>query len=249
MWPAVKPGASALMQYSGSLDTSGTVFGAQALQRMKFPWSQNLMINPPDGISTATLANLVQSVRLISLWILVKFLDPIQSVSIMILVGWILTGIAAFSLARYMKASTFGAFAAGLICESLPWMREKVMTHVAYVYMCIPLFLMLLGLKFLENRELKYFLQYLWVLVASFFFDLYWFSFSVILTLFFLLVFSFQSIDSATINENSDSHIKLSERGMSTVVKDLVVIHLMLIGVLSSIMQITGAIFHRSFKI
>jgi hypothetical protein len=216
MWPAVKPGASALMQYTGSLDTSGTVFGAQALRRMKFPWSQNLMINPPDGISTVTLANLVQSVRLISLWILVKFLDPIQSVSIMVLVGWILTGIAAFSLARYLKASTLGAFAAGLICESLPWMREKAMTHVAYVYMCIPLFLILLGLKFLENRERKYFLQYLLVLAASFFFDLYWFAFSVILTLFFLLIFTFQKVDSATFNSNSESHIKLSTRAIKT---------------------------------
>jgi hypothetical protein len=212
MWPAVKPGASALMQYSGSLDTSGTVFGAQALQRMKFPWSQNLMINPPDGISTTTLANLVQSLRLILLWLLVKFLDPIQSVSIMVLVGWILTGIAAFSLARYLKASMFGAFAAGLICESLPWMREKAMTHVAYVYICIPLFLILLGLKFLENRERKCLLQYLLVLVASFFFDLYWFAFSVILTLLFLLIFTFQKIDSTTFKSDSDSHFELNNR-------------------------------------
>ena len=214
MWPAVKPGASALMQYSGSLDTSGTVFGAQALQRMKFPWSQNLMINPPDGISTATLANLVQSLRLISLWILVKFLDPIQSVSIMVLVGWILTGIAAFSLARYLKARMFGAFAAGLICESLPWMREKAMTHVAYVYMCIPLFLILLGLKFLVNRERKYLLQYLLVLVASFFFDLYWFAFSVILTLLILLIFTFQKLDPATFYSHTASHSKLSKKGI-----------------------------------
>jgi hypothetical protein len=212
MWPAVKPGASALMQNSGSLDTSGTVFGAQALQRMKFPWSQNLMINPPDGISTTTLANLVQSLRLILLWLLVKFLDPIQSVSIMVLVGWILTGIAAFSLARYLKASMFGAFAAGLICESLPWMREKAMTHVAYVYICIPLFLILLGLKFLENRERKCLLQYLLVLVASFFFDLYWFAFSVILTLLFLLIFTFQKIDSTTFKSDSDSHFELNNR-------------------------------------
>jgi hypothetical protein len=216
MWPAVKPGASALMQYSGSLDTSGTVFGAQALRRMKFPWSQNMLVNPPDGIPTVTLANLVQSVRLISLWILVKLIDPIQSVSIMVLVGWILTGIAAFSLARYLKASTLGAFAAGLICESLPWMREKAMTHVAYVYMCIPLFLILLGLKFLENRERKYFLQYLLVLATSFFFDLYWFAFSVILTLFFLLIFTFQKVDSATFNSNSESQIKLSTRSIKT---------------------------------
>ncbi len=178
-----------MMQYSGRLDTSGTVFGAQALQRMKFPWSQNLMINPPEGISTITLANLVQSMRLIVLWVLVRFFDPIYSVNLMILTGWVLTGIAAFCLARHLSANIAGAFAAGLICESLPWMREKVMTHVAYTYMCIPLILILIGLKYLEHGKKKHLFQYGVVLLGTFFFDLYWFAFSVILTLLFLVFF------------------------------------------------------------
>ena len=74
--------------------------------------------------------------------------------------------------------SMFSALFVGLLIEVLPWVREKAMTHVAYVYLCIPLFTVLLTLKVLDSRSKRNAFHLAVFVGALTMFDLYWFYFS-----------------------------------------------------------------------
>ena len=175
MWPCLLPGTSSMLQYSAILDTSGTVAIAQMLQKMPYPWSTNFMQNAPLGESFWSPPMLTQSVHWLFFWLETRFMSPLLAVNVFIWIGWVLSGIAGYTLARYLKMSMFSALFVGLLIEVLPWVREKAMTHVAYVYLCIPLFTVLLTLKVLDSRSKRNLFHLAVFICALTMFDLYWF--------------------------------------------------------------------------
>lgn len=181
------PGASSLLQFSSRLDSSGTVRQAQILSRMGTLWSHNFLDNAPSGVSFWNTSSISQSLQFVALWTLTRVFSPILSVNLWILMGWILSGLAAYFLAKKIGASYFGSISAALFCESLPWMREKAMTHMSYVFLGIPLFALILMMKVSENPTLKR-VSYLAIfIIGTLFFDLYWFYFTVIIFVVYLI--------------------------------------------------------------
>jgi hypothetical protein len=187
MWPTILPGTGSMMQYSHILDTSGTVAIVQALDRMQFPWSVNVMANAPIGESFWGLSRMVQSIQWLVLWSLTRFCSAILAVNLFIFIGWVLTGVSIFVLSRYLKLSILSATICGVLVQMLPWVREKAMTHVAYVYLCVPIFAILLLFKVQSTPNRVNFSKLFGYLVLTAFFDLYWFYINIVITFVFLL--------------------------------------------------------------
>jgi len=183
----IATGTSSLLQYSSRLDSSGTVRQAQILNRMGTLWSPNFLDNAPSGVSFWNTSSISQSVQWVALWTLTRVFSPILSVNLWILMGWILSGLAAYFLAKKIGASYLGSISAALFCESLPWMREKAMTHMSYVFLCIPLFALILMMKVSENPTLKGVSYLVIFIIGTLFFDLYWFYFTVIILVVYLI--------------------------------------------------------------
>lgn len=171
------------MQYSPILDTSGTVRIAQMLKSMSSIWSQNRMVNAPIGNPFWTIPYVPSAINWIVLWVLTRIFDPFFSVSVWIWVGWVLSGLVVYWIAREVGVHVYGAIFSGVLVQCLPWMREKVMTHNAYVFLCVPLITVLLLLKFSKTPSTKLLKLLGLAMALTFFFDLYWFFFDLFLTL------------------------------------------------------------------
>lgn len=121
------------------------------------------------------------AINWIALWVSTRVFDPFFSVSIWIWAGWVLSGLVGYWIAREVGVHFYGAILSGVLVETLPWMREKVMTHIAYVFVCVPLIVILILFKFSKNPSVKL-LKLLGLAIAiTFFFDLYWFFFNLYL--------------------------------------------------------------------
>lgn len=177
MYPCLIPGSSSILKGQEATDLNGTVFQAQILKNMALPWSSNQMLNAPTGERFWNVFAVPQAIHWGVLWSLTRFLSPVLALNYWLLTGWIISGVSAYVLARYIKVSVFGSLLAGLLVEMLPWLREKASTHMAYVFLCVPLFAVLLALRHFDNPSKRSFLLIVGYLGLIFFFDLYWFYF------------------------------------------------------------------------
>ena len=121
------------------------------------------------------------AINWVALWVSTRVFDPFFSVSIWIWAGWVISGLVVYLIAREVGVHFYGAILSGVLVETLPWMREKVMTHNAYVFLCVPLITVLLLLKFSKTPSTKLLKLLGLAVVLTFFFDLYWFFFNVYL--------------------------------------------------------------------
>lgn len=159
-------------------DILGTVRQSQVLNSMKTPWSLNILDNAPQGISYWNLPAMVQGVNWVAIWLLNLVLPPIQAVTWWVWIGWVFSGLSVYWLAKKIGANEFGAVSAAIFFEMLPWVREKASTHIAYVFICIPVIAVLLLFRYEEkSTKLRLFSLLLFVVTIGFF-DLYWFYFS-----------------------------------------------------------------------
>lgn len=173
---------------TNSLDPGLYMWVAQSLERMPLPWSINHMVNVPNGAPFWSLSFVVNGVLWLSLWIETRFIPPMLAFNILIWSGWVLSGLAAFALAKYLGSSILGAISAGLFVESLPWMREKVLTHFEYTFFCMPLFIVLLTLRWVDFPSRKRLAQLVSFQIFLFFFSLYWFYMCAVVVAVILLV-------------------------------------------------------------
>jgi hypothetical protein len=174
MWPALNPHNTATMQITGN-EPGSTLWVAQSLKQMTFPWSINHLVNAPHGAQFWSLSFVVNGVLWLALWVETRFISPMLAFNILVWTGWVLSGLAAYALAKYLGSTNLGAVSAGLFVESLPWMREKVLTHFEYTFFCMPLFIVLLTLRWVDLPSRKRFLHLVSFQIFLFFFSLYWF--------------------------------------------------------------------------
>jgi len=177
MYPCLVPGSNSILKGQEATDLNGTVFQAQMLKNMAFPWATNQLLNAPTGESFWNVFAVPQAIHWGALWSLTRFLSPVLAVNFWLLIGWILSGVSAYVLARYIKVSVYGSLVAGLLVEMLPWLREKASTHMAYVFLCVPLFALLLALKHFDHPSKRTLISIIGYISLIFFFDLYWFYF------------------------------------------------------------------------
>ena len=181
MFPALFSG-NTLMVSKTTSDVGHYVWVAQQLNEMKFPWSRNMLIGAPNGAPFWSPASVVNGLYWIVLWLLTRIVPPIVSVNLTLLIGWILSGVCAYVLAKKIGANYVGAIAAGISLQMLPWFREKLLAHPLYIFWCVPIIALILALKFIKQPEFKNLFFLALFLILSFFIDLYWFWYSVDIT-------------------------------------------------------------------
>jgi hypothetical protein len=213
MYPCLVPGSISILKGQEATDLNGTVFQAQMLKNMAFPWSTNQLLNAPSGERFWNVFAVPQAIHWGALWSLTRFLSPVLALNYWLLIGWILSGVSAYVLARYIKVSVYGSLVAGLLVEMLPWLREKASTHMAYVFLCVPLFAVLLALRHFDDPSKRSFLSIIGYLGLIFFFDLYWFYF-VLMIFCLIAIMNIKSIFSRF--KGLPSRLKLTISGIAS---------------------------------
>ena len=145
------PGSTGLLSSSNRSDIFGTVRQSQILDSMFWPWSKNLMENASSGLDFWNLPAMVQGVNWAAIWSLNRIVPPIQAVTWWIWIGWVLSGISVYILTKKIGATELGALSGAVCFEMLPWVREKAATHITYVFVCLPIILILLLIRFEEK--------------------------------------------------------------------------------------------------
>lgn len=178
MWGAIVEGGRV---GSGPSDMNGTLFILQSLRLMDTPWAKTVRLGFPEGISFWDPVNIIHAIPNLSGWVLTRFFEPILVLNFFIIVGWSLTGLSAFWIARLLKIEVLPAICAGLLVQMLPWFTVKVPNHIYYVWYFLPLssIALALSLKFSDEGKLIGFGTLSSCLAFTFFTDTYLFVISV----------------------------------------------------------------------
>jgi hypothetical protein len=187
MAPVLNPGTRSRIG-SGRSDMNGAIILAQQLKNMRFPWSRSDWLGFPDESSFWIFTRFSQTIHWIIFYVLTRFFSAFEAVNLSILLGWSLTGLLAYLVAKEIGVSKLISIGVGLATQLLPWIREKIEEHLSYVYICVPLLVILCLLKFAKASSLKNSLILIVGVAFSFIFDLYWFYFVFYLIIFMLLV-------------------------------------------------------------
>jgi hypothetical protein len=170
----------------GISDMNGTILLAHQIKSMRFPWSATSWLGYPDESNFWIFTRFSQSIHWIVLYFLTRLFTPYFSVNLVLLIGWTLTGLLAYFVAREIGLDKLVSVFVGLASQSLPWMREKIEEHLSYVYVAVPLLVVLCLLRFAKNPTFKNSFFLVSSLALAFTFDLYWFYFS-----FYVVLISF----------------------------------------------------------
>ena len=172
----------------GISDMNGAIRLSQQLKSMDFPWSQTSWLGYPDESGFWIFTRVSQAVHWLFLYFLTRLFSPYYSVNLAILVGWMLTGLVAYFVAREIGLNKLLSIFVGLTTQSLPWMREKTEEHLSYVYVAVPLLVILYLLRFAKSPSFRNGFLLTLSLAFAFVFDLYWFYFSFFIVIACLLV-------------------------------------------------------------
>ena len=187
MFPALFSGNTLMVRKTTS-DVGHYVWVAQQLNEMQLPWSRNMLVGAPNGVPFWSPASIVNGLYWAVLWLLTRVASPIVSVNLTLLIGWVLSGLCAYVLAKKLGSNYIGAIAAGISLQMLPWFREKLLAHPLYIFWCVPIIVLILAINFIKQPEFKNLVFLALFLVFSFFIDLYWFWYSVDITAIVLTV-------------------------------------------------------------
>ena len=127
--------SSAITQVGrGTSDINGAILRAQVLATMQWPWSETSLVGGPAGESFWNLWTLKNPILWIALWLPSQVLSPDSAVALLVIVGWIVTGLGVYLVARRLGASQVTATLSGVIGQMLPWMQEKAAAHLTYMF-------------------------------------------------------------------------------------------------------------------
>ena len=187
MSPALFSGNTLMVRKTNS-DVGHYVWVAQQLNAMQFPWSRNMLIAAPNGVTFWNPAAIVNGAYWLLLWVLTRVFSPLVSVNLTLLSGWVLSGVCAYVLAKKLGANHVGSIVAGISLQMLPWFREKLIAHPLYIFWCVPLVVLILLVDFLKEVSFKNLVRLAFFLIFAFFIDLYWFWYSIDITVIVLIV-------------------------------------------------------------
>ena len=115
----------------GISDMNGTILLAHQINSMRFPWSETSWLGYPDESNFWIFTRFSQSIHWIILYFLTRLFTPYFSVNLVLLIGWTLTGLLAYFVAREIGLDKSVSVFVGLASQSLPWMREKIEEHLS----------------------------------------------------------------------------------------------------------------------
>lgn len=187
MWDVLFVNPSSHLSNPGQLPSASTVTDLDGAARLAYllsdmgtPWSATHLISSPTGSSIWRLESLTQLIQVLFLWLASQFAQPMLAVNLFVLLGWILTGLATYLIARHFSCSAPLALVLVVVVQLAPSMRFMAANFTSYVFVAVPLLMIYAAIKFFQElRWSKFF-----ILVLSLFFtgifDPYWFLFSVL---------------------------------------------------------------------
>lgn len=179
--PVLRPNQWIRMGDTNS-DLDHAIFEIVGLKTMRFPWSQNLGLGFPTGENFwAVPSHVTQALQWMSMWTLARVFDPVLVATLWIVIGFVTTGLVVYAISRELGVSRFLSVCSGTVVQMLPWMTIKGFHHTSFVFLAVPLGVVLLLVKMRSQHKfwpLPICGAYL-ILIA--FFDPYWFVFSGII--------------------------------------------------------------------
>lgn len=164
-------------------DFDGAVRLAQIIDAMRWPWSESVLSAAPTGESLLRWQNLSQGIQLGAIYLGTRLAPPTFTVNVIVFVGWVLTGVAAYALARRLGATPITALAAGLTVEMLPSLPTMASNYTSYVYIGVPILVIARTLDMSRAPSQRNLLMLLVSCGVALFFDPYWFFFSLVAVL------------------------------------------------------------------
>lgn len=164
-------------------DMDGAIWLARALRSMPLPWSESVVTAVPTGESIWRWQAVTQALQVVSLWGLTRVLEPTLAVNTFVLLGWIVTGVAGYVLARSLGADTVTALSAGVLCQMLPSMPTMASNYTSYVYVGVPLLVLAAVIRVMTEPSWRRVATLAASLALTAFFDPYWLFFALAMVL------------------------------------------------------------------
>lgn len=120
-------------------DTYGIVVVADGFKR---GWSSFLHYGSdffPDGKSFVNLEWISQLIPHSFTWVAAQFMDPIDVLHSLILVGWTFTGYVIYWALTRFGIPTIAATIGGVVVQMMPALRWFAMNHIAYMFLAVAL--------------------------------------------------------------------------------------------------------------
>jgi hypothetical protein len=160
-------------------DYDGGVRLAFIIKSMRWPWSTSPLVSAPDGESVLRWQNAAQGVQMAAIYVLTRVFEPVFTLNLIVFVGWVLTGVAVYGLARRLGFSRVAAVAAGLAAQMLPSMPTMASNYTSYVYVAVPVYAVSRAIDVARAPSHRNGLMLVFALTIALFFDPYWFFFSL----------------------------------------------------------------------
>lgn len=186
MWPLIGTNTNSHL-VSGLTDVDGGIQLTQVLKTLQFPWSLNFYTDFPTGASIWRIQNFSQGIMIVFLWLATRILSAPAAISTFVYLGWVATGFVAYLLAMKYGVQRAESIFCGIAVQFLPFFRTNAGHYITYVWIAVPLLLILLLTDFAHKPRRKGALVVVVFLLSTAFFDGYWFYFSLIIGLIFCL--------------------------------------------------------------
>ena len=192
MWPVLGLHSSNHLGVVAN-DINLTIEDVQALDRMPYPWSKTQFRDFPQVNTFWRIEHIVDIPQKTYFWVMTRIFDATFVVNTYQLLGMILVGVVTYLLCRQLEVSKYLAIGAGLASQSLPAIRQMMLTGVAANQNVI--FPLLMIAVLVRNSQLACtqtrVLRVISVLAGAFVTSAYMFNYAfVILALFLLKNFS-----------------------------------------------------------
>ena len=160
-------------------DFDGGIRLAYLLRSVTWPWSRSPLSGFPDGESLVRVQAVSQGIQLVAIHLLTRVFQPVLSMNLVVLVGWIATGAAVYGLARRLDLGRWWAVAAGVLAQMLPALPTMAANFTSYVYIGVPVYVISRSLDMVSAPSRRNLVWMCAVLGTTLFFDPYWFFFSL----------------------------------------------------------------------
>ena len=155
-------------------DLDGAARLAYLLSDMSTPWAHTSFISSPSGAGIWRFQSMSQMIQIVFLWVMSHLVQPMLAANLLVLVGWIATGIATFAIARNVGCRRLVAVSCAMAVQMVPFMRFMAANFTSYVNIGPPLLCLIAALKFSQNPSKRSTALLVLSLLVTSFFDPYW---------------------------------------------------------------------------
>ena len=160
-------------------DLDGAARMAYLLSDMSTPWAHTSFISSPSGAGIWRFQSMSQMIQIVFLWVMSHLVQPMLAANLLVLIGWIATGIATFVIARNVGCRLLVAVSCAMAVQMVPFMRFMAANFTSYVNIGPPLLCLIAALKFSQNPSKRSTAFLVLSLLVTSFFDPYWILFAV----------------------------------------------------------------------